>query len=135
MKNRRNFLQKLSSFGIFAGLVSLSGSIWARPKAEKLFIHHVFFWLKEPENQEVRQKFEKALNKLGGIEAISMLHIGTPADNNRDIIDNTYHYSLLMGFKSRKDHDIYQEHPIHDDFRNNYNDLWEKVLVYDSVDI
>jgi len=72
---------------------------------------------------------------MGTIESISLLHIGTPADTDRDVIDNTYHYSFLIGFKDRKGHDIYQEHPIHDKFRNEYNEMWTKVLVYDSVDI
>ena len=72
---------------------------------------------------------------MGTIESISLLHIGTPADTDREVIDNTYHYSFLIGFEDRKGHDLYQEHPIHDKFRNEYNDMWTKVLVYDSVDI
>lgn len=135
MKPRRHFIRKLFGLGLTGSLIPFSSTSRANPAGEKLFIHHVFFWLKEPDQPMVRRKFEKALKKLGSIESIAMLHIGTPADTDRDVIDNTYHYSFLVGFKNREDHDIYQEHPIHDDFRNDYQDMWTRVLVYDSVDL
>jgi hypothetical protein len=136
MKNRRNFIRNIISLGIAGGLTAFfSKKAISSSEEEKLFIHHVFFWLNNPENKEDRVKFESALSRLGSIETITMLHIGKPADTNREVIDNTYTYSFLAGFKNKKDHDIYQAHPIHDEFRNNYGDMWKKVLVYDSLDI
>ncbi len=135
MNKRRSFFKNLLGLALTGGLVTRFTRSYARPGSEKLFIHHVYFWLKDPDKQSERLKFEKALIKLGSIDSISLLHIGTPADTKREVIDNTYHYSFLVGFKNRKDHDIYQEHPIHDHFRNEYNEMWTKVLVYDSVDI
>jgi hydroxypyruvate isomerase len=102
---------------------------------EQYFIHHVFFWLKEPDNKEVRAKFQEALKVLISVETIVDYHIGVPAPTNRDVIDNSYTYSLLVTFKNKKDQDIYQTHPTHLKFIDDCGDLWDKVVVYDSVKI
>lgn len=100
-----------------------------------LFIHHVFFWFKNPLTQEVRVKFENALKKLVTVETIVDHHLGVPASTTREVIDTSYSYSLLVTFKNIKDQDIYQTHPTHLKFIADCQDLWEKVVVYDSVSI
>jgi hypothetical protein len=101
----------------------------------KYFVHHVYFWLKKPVKKEVRAKFERGLKDLVKIEEIGESHLGIPASTKRSVVDRTYTYSLLVTFKSKEDQDIYQTHPIHLKFIDEYGDLWEKVLVYDSVSI
>jgi hypothetical protein len=101
----------------------------------KLFIHHVYFWLNEPGKQQVRNKFEKALKKLISIETIVDSHLGVPAKTNRGVIDRSYSYSLLVTFKNKKDQDVYQTHPTHLEFIDKCGDLWNRVVVYDSVSI
>jgi hypothetical protein len=102
---------------------------------KNIFIHHVFFWLKDPKNPQVRAKFEKGLQKLVTISEIQSFHLGVPASTDRGVIDSTYTYSLLTIFKNKADQDIYQEHPTHLAFIDECEDLWKKVLVYDSVDM
>jgi hypothetical protein len=102
---------------------------------KKQFIHHVFFWLKDSSNQEVRLKFEKALKELVTVETIIDYHIGVPAPTDREVIDTTYSYSVLSTFKNKKDQDIYQTHPKHLKFIEECQALWERVLVYDTVSI
>ncbi|MDY7394038.1 Dabb family protein [Aureibaculum sp. 2210JD6-5] len=98
------------------------------------FIHHVFFWLKNPENMDDRSMFEKSLNSfIDQSVYIKTKHIGVPAKTDRAVIDNSYTYSLLVTFKDKKDHDNYQEEPNHKQFVKECSDLWKKVLVYDSV--
>lgn len=70
---------------------------------------------------------------IDNVEVIKTKHVGTPADTDREVIDSTYSYSLILSFDSKKEHDIYQEHPLHKNFINNASSLWERVLVYDSV--
>lgn len=105
------------------------------PKQLNYFVHHVFFWLKKPLTKEVRIKFEKALNELVTIETIVGKHLGTPANTDRGVIDSSYSYSLLLTFNSKEDQDIYQTHPTHLKFIAECEDLWEKVVVYDSISI
>jgi hypothetical protein len=99
------------------------------------FVHHVYFWLKKPVTREKRMKFENGLNELVTIETITGKHLGTPASTKRGVIDSSYSYSLLLTFKSKEDQDIYQTHPTHLKFIDECGELWERVVVYDSVNI
>lgn len=131
---RRNFIKNSGVAAASMGLAGLQTSK-GKPQMKNIFVHHVYFWLKEPGNAELVKKFETALKKLVSIEAISSYHLGKPADTRRDVIDSSYHYSLLTIFADKKAHDIYQDHPVHDDFRKVAGELAEKVVVYDSVDM
>ena len=102
---------------------------------ENKFIHHVFFWLKEPVTLATKKEFEKALKELVTIETIIDYHLGIPAKTDREVIDSSYTYSLFTTFKDKKDQDVYQTHPKHLKFIEDCGDLWEKVIVYDSVNI
>jgi hypothetical protein len=99
------------------------------------FVHHVYFWLKKPVARETILKFENGLKKLVTIETIVGKHIGTPATTDRGVIDSSYSYSLLLTFISKEEQDTYQTHPIHLKFIDECEELWEKVVVYDSVSI
>lgn len=129
---RRTFLKKL---GGLAALFAFPASLKAR-KPETMqgnFLHVVFFWLNK-EDEKTRKAFLKELRKfIDHVDMIRSQHIGTPADTDRPVIDNTYSYSLILSFDSKKEHDAYQEHQLHKDFIANASSLWEKVLVYDSV--
>lgn len=130
---RRNFLRNSGIAAASMGLVSLPSPV--KPEMKNMFVHHVYFWLKEPSNAEAVKKFETALKKLVTIDSIHSFHLGRPAGTRREVIDSSYHYSLLVIFKDKKSQDIYQEHPIHDDFRKVNGELSAKVVVYDSVDM
>ena len=60
------------------------------------------------------------------------MHIGTPAQTNRPVIDNSYTYSLIVTFPSKEEHDEYQQEEVHQVFIEEAKELWKKVLVYDS---
>ena len=133
---RRNFLETSAKGMAAAGLAA--GALLNLTKVnnlEKLFIHHVYFWLKKPVTGEVKAKFEKALKELVTIETIVDYHLGVPAGTSRDVIDASYSYSLLVTFKNKEDQDIYQPHPKHQKFIADCQALWEKVVVYDSISI
>jgi Stress responsive A/B Barrel Domain len=131
---RRNFLETSAKGIAGAGILSAaSGLSEQNSNLGKQFIHHVFFWLKKPVTQEGRTRFEKGLKALIKVETIVDYHLGIPAGTSRDVIDGTYTYSLLVTFKDGKDQEIYQTHPVHLKFIADCQDLWERVVVYDSV--
>jgi hypothetical protein len=101
----------------------------------KNFVHHVYFWLKKPVTPEGIARFEKGLKALVAIDFIVDYHLGIPAGTSREVVDGSYSYSLLVIFKNRADQDSYQPHPTHQKFIADCSDLWEKVVVYDSVSI
>ncbi len=99
------------------------------------FIHHVYFWLKNPGNIDDRDQLIQGLNKLSAVTTIKDFHIGKPASTNRQVIDSSYSVSWLLLFNNKEDQDSYQTDPIHLKFVEECSHLWSKVVVYDTVDI
>ena len=97
------------------------------------FIHHVYFWLKNPESKEDLQKLIAGLEALSTVPEIKLFHIGTPAATDREVIDNTYAVSWLNIFETSHDQDVYQTHALHLKFIEDCSHLWSKVKVYDSI--
>ncbi len=99
-----------------------------------IFIHHVYFWLKETGNTEHRALLIEGLNKLSSVKTISQFHIGVPADTNRTVIEAGYSVSWFVLFANGEDQASYQVDPIHLKFVEECSHLWSKVIVYDTVD-
>ncbi|GAB2593511.1 Dabb family protein [Spirosoma areae] len=126
-QSRRNFVKNSVAAGLGASLPAIESA----PK--DMFVHHVLFYLKNADSEADTAKLLEGLTKLAKVPSIKLVHIGTPAATNRAVIERTYAYSWLCFFDSPADEESYQKHPIHDEFRNNYAHLWEKVVIYDSV--
>lgn len=99
-----------------------------------MFVHHVYFWLKNPGSREDLEKLREGLLKLSKVKYIRMFHIGRPAGTNRDVIDRSYALSWLTIFDTAEAQEQYQQDPIHLDFVSECSSLWSRVVVYDSVD-
>jgi hypothetical protein len=99
------------------------------------FIHHVYFWLKNPGSHSDLEQLIDGLVKLSKVKTIQQFHMGKPAATRRDVIDSGYSVSWLLLFKNKEDQDSYQVDPIHLKFVEECAHLWSKVVVYDTVDI
>ena len=134
--------------GRIAGLVVLVGCIFVGCKGAPeqpaqsddlaaksgQIIHHVFFWLNNPDSESDKQQLMEGLNTLSSIEEVKVILVGTPASTiNREVVDNSFDVSELMIFDSVEAQDAYQVHPIHTEFVENYSHLWERVVVYDMI--
>ena len=97
------------------------------------FLHMVFFWLKNPNDQKDRQSFENVLKEFISTNPQVVSHIGRPAETNRPVVDFSYTYSLVVSFPDLKTHDAYQADPSHLLFIEKAQHLWNKVQIYDSV--
>ena len=98
-------------------------------------VHHVFFWLKNPKSKEDLAQLIAGIKMLSEIPSVAELKVGVVASTEiRDVVDTSWDVSELMFFENVEDQQAYQTHPIHLDFVKNYSSLWEKVLVYDSVE-
>ncbi|MEM7372191.1 MAG: Dabb family protein [Bacteroidota bacterium] len=97
-----------------------------------MFIHHVFFWLKPGAD---KQLMEAGLADLVKIDLIQQSHIGVASPSAREVVDDSFDYSLLLYFHNKADQDVYQDHPDHHVFVDTCSGLWEKVIVYDTVDV
>lgn len=97
------------------------------------FIHHVYFYLKNPNNLADRDKLVEGLEKLSKVSTIQRHYIGFPASTDRPVIEKGYAVSWMCMFKNLEEEEQYQQDPIHLKFIEEYGHLWGKVVVYDSV--
>ncbi|WP_341938760.1 Dabb family protein [Marinimicrobium sp. C2-29] len=137
--NRRQFITGAAALGAAAMVPGARadhhGETSGKVELPKL-THTVFFWLKNPDSQEDRDKLIEGLQTLRQIETVRGLHIGVPASTEkREVVDNSYQVSELMLFDSVEDQDAYQVDPIHKKFVDEYAHLWRKVVVYDSLSV
>ena len=131
ISSRRGFLGSMALTLPFAGLLK-STTIFAQKNG--MFIHHVYFWLKNPGNTEDKAKLIEGLKKLSKVKTIKNFYIGQPAATRREVIDSSYDVSWLLFFENSADQDSYQTDPIHLNFVKECSSLWTKVTVYDTID-
>lgn len=132
--NRRKFI------GTAAVLAASTVAATAMPimKTEKKYpvVHHVFFWLKNPDSKEDRDQLIAGVKTLSKIETVGELRVGvTASTEKRDVVDNSWGVSELMFFSTLEGQAVYQTHPLHLEFIKNCSHLWEKVIVYDAIDV
>lgn len=97
-----------------------------------MLTHHVLFWLKADTTEEQKKAFRGGLESLKGVETIKSIYIGTPAPIERAVVDTSYTFSLLIVFDDLAGHDVYQVHPIHKAFLEEFRVFFEKVVIYDA---
>ena len=96
-----------------------------------MFIHSVYFWLKEGLTTTQVDDFNRGLRSLSTISSVRQSYIGVPAETDREVIDKTYSYALIAIFDDLAGHDQYQDDPVHDRFREECSGYWSRVLIYD----
>lgn len=130
--NRRTFL------GTAAALAAGTAAAAAIPATnmEKKYpiVHHVFFWLKNPDSKEDRDQLIAGVKTLVKIETVRDLRVGVVASTEkREVVDSSWAVSELIFFSDLTGQATYQDHPIHQEFIKNCSHLWEKVVVYDAI--
>lgn len=133
--SRRQFLADSGQAALATGIGPLAAGNIAGATLKGRFIHHVYFWLKEPGNEAHRARLIEGLQQLSAVKTIRQFHIGQPAATNRDVIDRSYTVSWLLVFDNAADQESYQKDPAHLRFIDNCSSLWSRVVVYDSVDV
>jgi hypothetical protein len=141
MKNRRKFIKSTSLLVASAGLMgyhlahSESRIISTNKKKGKAMLqHNVYFWLKDEVSVTEREGFAKGIKDfVSAVKEVHKAEIGVPAKTEaRDVVDHSFGYSLFTWFKTMEDHNIYQTHPAHKKFIDDFSGLWAKVQVFDS---
>jgi hypothetical protein len=130
--NRRKFI---GTAALFAAGTAAAVAMPTTPMEENYpVVHHVFFWLKNPDSKEDRDQLVAGVKTLSKIETIRRIHVGVAASTEkRDVVDNSWAVSELMFFSDLAGQATYQSHPIHLEFIKNCSHLWEKVIVYDAI--
>ena len=132
--SRRAFLSNTGKLAMASGFTTLAVNNETPIIAKNMFIHHVYFWLNNPDSKEDLQSLLEGLKKLSKVKNIKTFHIGVPASTNRDVIERSYSVSWMLIFENLEEEEKYQVDPIHLKFVEECKHLWSKVIVYDSVD-
>ena len=91
MTTRRKFIA-----GAAAMVIGSTAYGQKEKKGNNPLVHHVFFWLKNPESKEDLAKLIEGVNSLKKIKSLKLVKIGVPAlTEKRDVIDNSYNLSLF----------------------------------------
>ena len=132
-QTRRAFLAGAVALG---AATTASATTRTAQTNKKQLAHHVFFWLKNPNSKEDLNRLLEGLRTLEKIESVRKIHIGVPASTEkRDVVDSSYSASELIFFDDVAGQDAYQVHPVHKKFVDQCSHLWQRVVVYDSMDV
>ncbi len=99
-----------------------------------MFIHTVYFWLNDGAPEAAQQKLiDDCRTILGQVPTVRQIWAGPPANTPRDVVDNSYACGLTVIFDDPEGHDVYQDHPLHQEFIERNRAHWARVQVYDYV--
>ncbi|MEJ1223162.1 Dabb family protein [Sediminicola sp. 1XM1-17] len=100
------------------------------------YVHTVFFWMKDPTNEAANKKFEVSLRKfLDHSKYAKTQFIGRPPKASREVVDDSFTYSLVLSFESAAAQELYQKEEAHLLFIEESQELWDRVIVYDAMGI
>jgi hypothetical protein len=99
-----------------------------------MFTHVVLFWVRPDAPAGARQQLlDDCRTLLAKIETLRFFDAGVPAMTPREVVDNSYHVGLLTVFADKAGHDLYQEHPLHQEFLRRNKASFDRVKIYDFV--
>ena len=115
-----------------AGAATGGAAVAQPPLPGRVFVHHVYFWLKSPGDAQAREALIAGLRTLTAVPEVLWSHIGIPAESERGVVDDSYSVSWLVFLADKAAEDRYQVDPIHLKFVEDCSALWERVVVYDT---
>lgn len=98
-----------------------------------MFVHAVYFWLRDALSPAELEKFTAGVQSLRAIEDVDHGYVGVPAATDRAVIERGYSCGLVLIFADQAAHDAYQVHPVHDRFREECGGYWHTVRIFDTV--
>ncbi len=113
--------------------VGAGHSVFNIEQKQSLFVHSVYFWLKDDVTAEQYNEFVEVLRGLEQIKSVQAMEVGHPAGTPRDVVDNSYDVALLVYFDDRIGHDLYQSDTIHTQAVAVFEDWIEDIVIYDTI--
>ena len=95
-----------------------------------MFIHSVYYWMKTGRTADEEHQFLRGLESLTKIRTVRYGWCGKPASTDRPVIDRSYSYGLVVVFDDIAGHDIYNDDPLHTQFKNTFGS-WAQIKIYD----
>ena len=128
-----------------AGLLGLTASVFPllhlnanhkktnNQPMDNIIQHQVYFWLKPGITELEEQDFLNFFKTLKTVPGIKSFVVGKPAPTNpRDVVDNSFSYSITVTFENMDAINVYETHPIHTQAAAKYAKYWTRVQVRDT---
>jgi len=98
---------------------------------DKRVSHVVVAWLKEPGNQQMRDKFIQASRQLESLPGVVSRHVSAVIPSERPKVDDTFDVAVTVTFKNQKALKNYMQSKkhkkmLHDDLKP----LVNRIVVY-----
>ncbi len=102
---------------------------------DETYVHFVAMWLKNPANEQDRQKIiDTTQSFVGKIPGLVSVSAGRMKPSTRPVVDSTYDIGLVMTFDSEQALNAYPSHPIHQQaVKEVITPLVDHFKVYDFV--
>ncbi len=96
--------------------------------------HIVICWLKNPGNEQERQRVIEASKKFKDIPGVVGVKAGAPLVSERETVDDSFDVAVVISFVSAQDLAAYEDHPEHlRAVEEVLIPLVERFIVYDVV--
>lgn len=104
----------------------------AAPVQQK-FMHCVFFTFKpDTPDAAIEGMVSDSYKILGQIPSVREVHAGRRDPRmTRDVNATDYTVGLVIVFDDKAGHDLYNDHPLHNQLVDKYKQHWAGVKVYD----
>ena len=98
-----------------------------------MLVHNVFFWLKDDLDAGELAAFEQGLQALRAVETVRELYVGRPVGSSRAVVDASFSFALTVLFDDADALGVYQPHPVHRKFVEDFQHCWDRIVVYDAA--
>lgn len=125
---------KLSTSKVMA-LSLLSLAVMATGCARARYVHAVFFSFKEGTPHAEREALvADSIEQLSKIPSVRKIDSG-PRDlqADRDVNVTDFDIGLVVYFDDKAGYDLYEKHPIHEEYVQKHRTNWAKVRVFDFI--
>ena len=100
---------------------------------QSMLVHNVFFTLKDGTAANIQKLIDACFKYLKDHPGVVFFGAGPlVAELERPVNVRDFHVALLVVFKSKHDHDVYQTAPAHLQFIEENKPTWDKVRVFDN---
>lgn len=99
-------------------------------------VHAVAFWLKpgSPADAVERMRAFYLTRVAGEVAGVDSVWIGKPRPSARSVVDASFSCMSILRFADAAAEVAWQTHPVHDEFKRQFEAMFERVSVYDFVE-
>lgn len=99
-------------------------------------VHVVAFWLKPdaPADAVERMRSFYLQRVAAAVPGVESVWIGRPRPSDRSVVDASFTCMSIVRFRDAAAEGVWQGHPVHTEFKRQFEPYFERVTVYDVLE-